>query len=253
MIKNLIIPLAGLGSRFKKENFSTIKPLITIDKNNCIFEESIKELPEAKNKIAIINKKVFLKYSILRKILDKNKIKYLLLDKETLGQSDTCFKSKKLISLNNDLFIHSSDYIMKYSYSKFKKLCLTSDVIIFTVKLGSSIVKNYNDYAYCMEKNRKVSKIVEKKTISKKPQNDSMIVGSFWFKKASDFFISHEIAEKNKNFVNKELYVANNLNSLIKKKKIIRTFEVLYWKNLGDYFSYNQYIYWKNYFEKINL
>ena len=38
MIKNLIIPLAGLGSRFKKENFSTIKPLITIDKNNCIFD-----------------------------------------------------------------------------------------------------------------------------------------------------------------------------------------------------------------------
>ena len=69
MIKNLIIPMAGLGSRFKKENFSTIKPLITIDKNNCIFEESIKELPESKNKIAIINKKVFNKYSILRKII----------------------------------------------------------------------------------------------------------------------------------------------------------------------------------------
>ena len=37
MIKNLIIPMAGLGSRFKKENFSTIKPLITIDKNNLSY------------------------------------------------------------------------------------------------------------------------------------------------------------------------------------------------------------------------
>ena len=252
MIKNLIIPMAGLGSRFKKENFSTIKPLITIDKNNCIFEESIKEIPEAKNKIAIINKKVFNKYSILRKILNENRINNLSLDKETLGQSDTCYKSKNLINLNEDLFIHSCDYIMKYSYKKFKKLCLTSDVIIFTIKLKSSIVKNYNDYAYCKEKRGNVSKIVEKKTISKKPHNDQMIIGSFWFKKASDFYTSHEIAKKKKNYVNKELYVANNLNLLIKKKKIIKTFEVLYWKNLGDYFSYNQYIYWKNYFEKLN-
>ena len=56
---------------------------------------------------------------------------------------------------------------------------------------------------------------------------------------------------KKEKFVNKELYVANNLNLLI-KKKVIKTFEVLFWKNLGDYFSYNQYIYWKNYFEKLN-
>ena len=57
MIKNIIIPMAGLGKRFKKENFSTIKPLIVIDKKS-IFEESIKDLPESKNTIAIINKKV---------------------------------------------------------------------------------------------------------------------------------------------------------------------------------------------------
>ena len=29
MIKNLIIPMGGIGKRFRKQNFSTIKPLIT--------------------------------------------------------------------------------------------------------------------------------------------------------------------------------------------------------------------------------
>ena len=52
MIKNIIIPMAGLGSRFKKENFTTIKPLITID-NKSILEESLKELPHSKNKIVL--------------------------------------------------------------------------------------------------------------------------------------------------------------------------------------------------------
>lgn len=36
MIKNIIIPMAGLGKRFKENNFSTIKPLIRIDKNTIL-------------------------------------------------------------------------------------------------------------------------------------------------------------------------------------------------------------------------
>ena len=63
------------------------------------------------------------------------------------------------------------------------------------------------------------------------------------FKKASDFFQMHEQSLKKKNYVNKELYVANNINLLIKKRKKVKIFEVYHWKNLGDYFSYNQYIY----------
>ena len=69
-------------------------------------------------------------------------------------------------------------------------MTLTSDVIIFTIKLKSSIVNNYNDFAYCKEKKGKVIKISEKKTISNTPDQDQMIIGSFWFKKAEDFFLS---------------------------------------------------------------
>ena len=249
MIKNIIIPMAGLGSRFKKKNFSTIKPLITID-NKSILEESLKELPHSKKKIAILKKKIFNKYSIFKKIFKNNNIKNFLLDKNTLGQSDTCYKAKKFISQKEDLFIHSCDYIMKYSQKKFFELRSKSDVIIFTYKLKSSIVNNYNDFAYCKEEKGKVVNIVEKKIISKKPYLDQMAIGSFWFRNAGDFFLTHELAIKKKKFVNNELYVANNINELIKLKKRVRTFEVFYWKNLGDYFSYNQYIYWKNFFLK---
>lgn len=249
MIKNIIIPMAGLGKRFKNENFSTIKPLIIIDKNS-IFEESIKDLPYSKNITAILSKKIFEKYSILKKILKNNKIKSFLLNKNTLGQSDTCYKVKKIINPDEDLFIHSCDYVMKYSYKKFKKISSSCDVVIFTFKLKSTIVKSYNDFAYCKEKKGKILKITEKKTISNNPQNDQMVIGTFWFKKASDFFEMHEQSLKKKNYVKKELYVANNINLLIKKKKKVKIFEVNYWKNLGDYHSYNQYIYWKNFFLK---
>ena len=44
--------------------------------------------------------------------------------------------------------------------------------------------------------------------------------------------------------------MANNINELIKLKKGVRTFEVFFGK-FRDYFSYNQYIYWKNFFKKL--
>ena len=229
MIKNIIIPMAGLGKRFKKNNFSTIKPLIQID-NSTIFD----------------------KYGVVKKILKKNKISPFLLDKDTLGQSDTCYKVINKINHEEDLFIHSCDYVMKYSYKKFLKTIKNSDVVIFTYRLKSTIVKNYNDYAYCMLEKGIVKKITEKTIISKKPSSDHMIIGTFWFKKSKDFFDMHKISLSKKNFINNELYIANNINFLIKKNKNVKIFEVDYWKNLGDVFSYNQYIYWKNFFENLH-
>ena len=188
MIKNIIIPMAGLGERFKKNNFSTIKPLIRID-DSTILEESIKELPRSKKKICILKKDIFDKYGVVKKILKKNKISPFLLDKDTLGQSDTCYKVINKINHDEDLLIHSCDYIMKYSYKKFLKTIKNSDVVIFTYRLKSTIVKNYNDYAYCMLKKGIVKKITEKTTISKNPSLDHMIIGTFWFKKSKDFLI----------------------------------------------------------------
>ncbi len=243
--------MAGLGKRFKTNNFSTIKPLIQIDKLT-ILEESIKELPKGNKKICILKKNIFNRYGVIKRILKKNRISPFLLDKDTLGQSDTCYKVIDRINHKEDLFIHSCDYVMKYSYKKFLKTIKNSDVVIFTYKLKSTIVKSYTDYAYCIQKNGLVKKITEKVLISKNPSQDHMIVGTFWFKKAKDFFDMHETSVNQKNFVKNELYVANNINFLIKKKKKVKIFEVDHWKNLGDVFSFNQYIYWKNYFYKLN-
>lgn len=241
--------MAGLGKRFKKKHFNTIKPLIKIDKK-CIFEESISNLPKAKKKFGVVNKMIFQKYNLLKKIFIENKIEDFQLKKHSLGQSDTCYKLKNTINHNDDVMIHSCDYVMKYSKKKLMKKMSMADVLIFTYKLKSTIVENYKHFAYCEVKKDQVLSIKEKKIISPTPENDQMIIGTFWFKKYKDFLHAHESGVINKNFINNEIYVANNINYLIKKKKKVKIFEVSEWKNLGDFFSYQMYIYWKNYFSK---
>tara|TARA_Y100000590_G_C15425786_1_gene903155 strand:- start:16 stop:807 length:792 start_codon:yes stop_codon:yes gene_type:complete len=251
-VSTIILPMAGLGSRFKKKNYNTIKPLIKVD-DQCILEKSISKLPQSKNKLIILKKDIYDKYSNLRKLIKKNNFKSLLLEANTLGQADTCYKANKLINSNKDLLIHSCDYILRFSKEDFFNLKKKSDVIIFTYKLRSKVVSSYSDFAYCeFDKNLTVTKIFEKETISNNPSKDQMIVGTFWFNKAKDFFMSCEIAKKQKYFVNKELYVANNINILIKKGLKVKFLEVDFWINLGDVHDFNSFIYWQNFFSETN-
>ena len=57
-VSTIILPMAGLGSRFKKKNYNTIKPLIKVD-DQCILEKSISELPQSKNKLIILKKDIY--------------------------------------------------------------------------------------------------------------------------------------------------------------------------------------------------
>ena len=109
-VDNIIMPMAGLGARFKKNNFDTIKPLVKID-HQCILEKSISKLPNSRNKIIILKNEIYEKYSNLRKLIKKNKFKSLLLYKNTLGQADTCYKAEKLINSTQDVLIHSCDLL----------------------------------------------------------------------------------------------------------------------------------------------
>ena len=244
--------MAGVGKRFKEASYNTIKPLVLVD-NETILEKSLKYLPASEERHIILNKRIFETKKVLRKIIAKRAFNAIKLENKTLGQADTVNKIKTLLSSNleKDALIHSCDYILKYNFNIFDKLSKKSDVIVFVSKLKSKIINNYDSFAYCKMKNKSdINKILEKKTISKKPQDDYVIVGSFWFKRLSDCIIAQEKALREKNTINGEYYIGNNINYLIKLGRKVKILEVDTWINLGDIFSYNEYIYWKNFFNK---
>ena len=113
----IIIPMAGLGSRFKKSNFKTIKPMILVD-DKSILEKSIMDLPNAKKKIIILNEKIYYKYPVMKKIFIKNNFDKILLKKPTLGQADTVYKTRDVLNHNKSALVHSCDYILKFSKKK---------------------------------------------------------------------------------------------------------------------------------------
>lgn len=249
VLNNSIIPMAGLGQRMKNYGYSTIKPLILIGKDP-ILKYSINSLPKSKKNYLVMRNHTFKKYPSLKKISLENKINIIKLKKPTLGQADTCYKVAKYLNPNEEVFINSCDYELKYNEKKFYNLKKKSDVIIFVSKLKTKIVNKFNNYGYCkVSKNSLITKITEKKILSKSPDNDYVVVGSFWFKKIRDLLYISEISKKKSFFVNNEIFLANSINLLLNKKKC-RIFLVDYWNNFGDPFDINIFNYWKDYFNK---
>ena len=141
-LENIIIPMGGLGKRFKKYKFNTIKPLIQID-DKCILEKSLMYLPNTKNLYFIIKKNIFKKSRVLKKIAKEKNVKFFFLNSNTLGQADTISQVQKKLPVNEESIIHSCDYILKFNIDYFIKLKKKCDVIIFSTKLKSKIVNKY--------------------------------------------------------------------------------------------------------------
>ena len=253
-----IISMAGKSERFKKFGYKTSKPLINVG-GQPMFIKSSMSYPKSKNWIFLPTAKDYTNYN-LEKTIKKydyfDKFTIHPIKKRTSGQAETCLFAKKLVNPNKPLLIGSCDYSILFSHHKLIKLILNKkvDVLVWTYKLKNIVVKDFDAFAFCKTKNDKcrVTKIVEKKTISKNPQNDQFVVGNFWFRKSDYFFEAIEESIKEKNTINGEYYIGNSLNYLIKKKLNIFTFPIEKFISYGNPFELKIYEFWEEFFLKNN-
>jgi NDP-sugar pyrophosphorylase family protein len=248
-----IIPMAGRGSRFKKEHYNVIKPLIQIGKEP-MFLKSSNSMPSVKKWIFLFRTEEIAKHNIVERVINENFESPIIVSvkEETSGQAATCLLAKNEISLGSSLLIASCDYITIYNHKKWEEILNDNsiDIAIWTYRMGSMLTKNPNAFAYCKtDKNSDViTEIVEKSTISTTPQNDPLLVGTFWFRDSKDFIYSAENAIENNININGEHYIGNSLNTLIKEGKKIVIFDIDQWISLGDPFELEVYYYWEEHF-----
>ena len=249
---NNLIPMSGRGKRFRDYGYRVPKPLIQINKKPML-KIVTDTLPKANKWSFIINENDNKNNRIEKLISEINsKSNVINIKKMTDGPASSCYLAKKFIKKNDPLFISSCDYLTMFNEKKWNKLMKDKkiDGAIWTSKLNNQVVKSFDAFGYCVVNSKNyITKIVEKKIISKNPENDHMMIGSFWFKKASYFFDNYLEAKKKKITINGEYYVGNNINLLLKKKYKFIIFEVDQWVSLGDPFELKIFEYWKNLFE----
>lgn len=208
----IIIPLAGLGSRFPKEVWHVPKPLILIN-DKTIIEWSMSCIDyENCNVIFIVRQDHITEYSIDSFLKQKFNATVVTVPELTRGAAETCLAAKDLINKLEPVIVHCSDVFWQPTFKAFNFNC-NDDGHILTFKSNST------NYSYSLVENNYVKKVEEKKVIS-----NNASVGIYWFKTGNDFI--NAATEALENYRGTEIHIAPIYNYLIQKNKKISISQV---------------------------
>jgi len=233
MKPNILIPMAGLGSRFIKEGFKVPKQIINI-KDKHLIDISLDCLNYKDcNLIFVLRDEHVYNHHMDELLIKKfgDDISIVVLDQLTDGSVCSCLFAEKLINNDSPLVIHTLDIEFRPVFDPHVMETLDADGLILTFKSNST------NYSYAqLDRNGNVTKTAEKKAIS-----PNACVGIYGFKKGSDFckyakeMIDRDLRTKN------EFYISPLYNILIEDGKKIVTESVDKMHIFGTPDEYNFY------------
>ena len=211
---NVVIPMAGLGQRFKDQGFSVTKPLIDMCGTPMIVRV-IESLQIRGNYIFILRNQDELA-KLKDVLLSTTKIypnfirsvKFLTIDYLTDGPASTVLVAKDLINTNEPLVVANCDQIMWWNGKLFQTFCELSGHDGVIVTYYSNSIKN--SYAK-INRSGSVLEVREKEIISKISLNGI----HFWSKGRLFVESAEDMIAANNRSINGEFYVGPSYNKMI--------------------------------------
>ncbi len=218
---NIVIPMAGLGSRFANVGYEKPKPFIDVDGKSMIVRvlDNL-NYPDA-NYILIARKEHLQKEKeLVGKIENEYNAKFIGIDKLTEGTACTVLYARKYINNEFPLLIANSDQIVDMSIPDFINDCFDRglDGSILTFR---DLELNPKWSFAKLNDNNLVTEVKEKEAIS-----EFATVGIYLFNKGSEFVDSaiDMIIENDR--VNNEFYTCPVYNYLIKDGAKIGIYDI---------------------------
>lgn len=203
---NIVIPMAGRGSRFSAAGYTLPKPLIDVDGMPMIELVTKNIMPRTEHRFIFICQEEHLRtydlLDLLRKVSPDCEV--ITIDHVTEGAACTVLLAEKFINNSDELMIANSDQFVDIDINTYLD-ALKKDGLIMTMPANDpkwSFIK-YNE-------NMEVTLVREKEVIS-----EQATVGIYNYAQGKDFVkYAHQMIEKNIR-VNNEFYVAPVYNEMI--------------------------------------
>jgi HAD superfamily hydrolase (TIGR01509 family) len=232
---NVLIPMAGMGSRFFDAGYSFPKPLIEVD-NMPMIQAVVNSLGINAKYTYVVQQEHYDKYGLeylLNKITPNCNI--IKINEITDGAARTCLMASEYINNNSPLFIANSDQIVEWDSKKF-----LYDLYSKNADGGIATFKSsHPKWSYAKtDSDGLVLEVAEKKPIS-----DNATVGIYYWKHGSDF-IKYAKQMINKDIrVNNEFYTCPAFNEAILDEKKIYALPVEKMWGIGTPEDLNYYLY----------
>jgi len=215
---NVLIPMAGAGSRFQAAGYTFPKPLIEV-RGKPMIQTVVENLNCESPHTFIVQKSHRNKYNLdaLLNLISPN-CAVIEVDGITEGAACTTLLSRDIINNDQPLLIANSDQYVDWDTSEFLYKMQEQDADGGMLTFKSTHPK----WSFAkVDDNGTVIEVAEKKPIS-----DIATVGIYYWKKGSDYVkYAEQMIEKNIRY-NNEFYVCPIFNEAIQDGKVIKTFNI---------------------------
>lgn len=229
---HIIMPMAGEGSRFLQEGWTTPKPLIQL-KGKCLFERAVGSVADvnAPMKYSFIVRQEHIDHQSIDKLLKEvcPAVRIFSVLQTTRGAVETCLKAENSIAEEDAILIMDCDL-------EFRSNGLTQYILdtllkkVDQVNGGALVSFDSQDprYSYAqVDSENRVLRTAEKEVIS-----NHALCGAYFFSTARDFlYAAHQLLNEPV-FTKPELYVSLLYNYLLKDHQDVRLFP------MEEYYSY---------------
>ena len=236
---NVLIPMAGAGSRFEQAGYTFPKPLIEVN-GKPMIQLVVENLNIDANYIYIVQKKHKEKYNLdtLLNLITPG-CKIVETDGITEGAACTSLLAKEYINNKSPLFFANSDQFVEWDSNEFmykmNETCSDGGIVTFKATHPKWSFAKINELGI-------VTEVAEKNPIS-----DIATAGYYFWKHGSDFVnCAESMIDKNIR-INNEFYVCPVFNQAIEKGLKIRTFNAKGMWGLGTPEDLNYYL--ENYYD----
>lgn len=215
---NILIPMAGAGSRFQQAGYTFPKPLIDVE-GKPMIQVVVENLNIEANYIYVVQKSHREKFN-LDTMLNLITPGCRIVETEgiTEGAACTALLAKDLIDSDSPLFFANSDQFVEWDSNEFMYKMNETDCDGGIVTFRSAHPK----WSFAkIDERGLVTEVAEKNPIS-----DIATVGFYYWKKGSDFVKYAESMIEKEIRVNNEFYVCPVFNEAIGDEKQIRIFDV---------------------------
>lgn len=206
-----IIPMAGLGSRFSKDDYLLPKPLIPVS-GKPMITQVMRGLPAASKSVFIVRTEHVAQFAIDTLITDQvANASIIPINYTTEGQATTCLLGLEGIDDDEEIFINACDNGFLYNAAKFDELRARPDVdcILWSFTKDPLLVAKPEAWGWVkLEADKEtIADMSVKIPVSDDPFNDHAVVATFWFRRAGDFRAAYAKMVEENYRINNEFYV----------------------------------------------
>jgi NDP-sugar pyrophosphorylase family protein len=226
----LVIPMSGIGQRFKNAGYTLPKPFIQIS-GKPMVQHVVEMFPGVNDVLFIVNREHFndFELNIQSRLLEiATSAEIVVIDNHKFGPAWAIKQARDFIKLDVPVVVNYCDFSCIWNFPEFKKELYSGiDGLIATYSGFHPHMLRNAQYAYLQfDESDNLVQIQEKHPFTSEPMSEPASSGTYGFGTGQILLDAVDVQIKNDDSYNNEFYSSLTYKNMISSGKIIKKFEI---------------------------